>query len=709
MAAWAIGFSLTRLDRDRGFAARGVKAFAVTVLITAAAFGVCSGAQARLLRINADPAIVVDLPAFGATGPYLKIAGTFDGELDPADAHNAPIADIDLAARASGKVRYTSTFYILRPVSLANGNRRLFYDFGNRGNKRIIEWLNDGKESDDPTTAADFGNGFLMRSGYSVAWNGWAGDVAVAPHKMSITLPVATEPDGTPITGPVVAELIPNAVDGTQFRLPYPASLAVPTNGALTVRQREVDARMPIADWKWVNEREIAVPAPARVQWIYEFVYEAKDPKVMGIGHAATRDFVSFLKYADKDDSGNPNPLAIGDLRARLGDERAPRNIEAVYSWGRSQGGRVQRDFVRYGFNQDESNRMVFDGMMPYATGSGGNMWMNFRFSQPTVSAQQHSRRFSHEPELPHTFAVMKDPLTGETSGVLQSCLASDTCPKLFNIESANEYWNKTSSLNHTDAYGKDLRTEDLAGNVRHYFIASIQHNTVFDAAARPARACQQLVNPLYNGPVFRALSVALDAWVRFGIRPPDSVLPQARNGTLVPPHAVQFPAIPATAYDGWPRLPAVQFNPEAMNQSLLIDFTKVPPQPTQTRYTTLVPQVDRDGNDLGGIRLPYLQAPLGTFTGWGLIKPELGGAAPDICQQLGQFIPFANTRDERLAASDPRLSIEERYPSQGAYVRAVKEAAGALVRERFLLVEDHDRMVETALQKGTDLWKTTR
>jgi hypothetical protein len=445
------------------------------------------------------------------------------------------------------------------------------------------------------------------------------------------------------------------------------------------------------------------------VQWIYEFVYEAKDPKVMGIGHAATRDFVSFLKYADKDDSGNPNPLAIGDLRARLGDERAPRNIEAVYSWGRSQGGRVQRDFVRYGFNQDESNRMVFDGMMPYATGSGGNMWMNFRFSQPTVSAQQHSRRFSHEPELPHTFAVMKDPLTGETSGVLQSCLASDTCPKLFNIESANEYWNKTSSLNHTDAYGKDLRTEDLAGNVRHYFIASIQHNTVFDAAARPARACQQLVNPLYNGPVFRALSVALDAWVRFGIRPPDSVLPQARNGTLVPPHAVQFPAIPATAYDGWPRLPAVQFNPEAMNQSLLIDFTKVPPQPTQTRYTTLVPQVDRDGNDLGGIRLPYLQAPLGTFTGWGLIKPELGGAAPDICQQLGQFIPFANTRDERLAASDPRLSIEERYPSQGAYVRAVKEAAGALVRERFLLVEDHDRMVETALQKGTDLWKTTR
>ena len=699
MGAWAVRHSL----------ASAGTAFAVMILASAATMGSGGSAQARLVRINGDPPTIVDLPAFGSTGPYLKISGTFDGELDPFDAHNAPIADIDRAPRSNGKVRYTSTFYVLRPLDLAKGNRRLFYDFGNRGNKRILEWFNDGKESNDPTTAADFGHGFLMRSGYSVAWNGWAGDVAVGPHKMSITLPVAIKADGTPITGEVLAELIPRTRDDTKFRLPYPANTTMPTNGKLTLRQRQNDAKIAVADWNWVNDREIAVAAPARSEWIYEFVYEARDPKVMGIGHAVTRDFVSFLEYAEKDDFGNPNPLAMTDSRARLGDERAPRNLDAVYSWGRSQGGRVQRDFVRYGFNQDESNRMVFDGMMPYATGSGGNMWMNFRFSQPTVSAQQHSRRFSHEPELPHTFAVMKDPITGETSGTLQACLATDTCPKFFNIESANEYWNKSSSLNHTDADGKDLRMEDLAGNVRHYFIASIQHNTVFDAAARSARACQQLVNPLYNGPVFRALSVALDEWVRFGIRPPDSVVPQAQNGTLVPPEAVRFPAIPAIAYEGWPKLPAVQFNPQAMNANLVLDFTKVPPQPKGRRYATLVPQVDRDGNDLGGIRLPYLQAPLGTFTGWGLIKQELGGTTPDICQQLGQFIPFANTKAERLAVSDPRLSIEERYASQGEYVRVVKEAAGTLVRQRFLLIEDYDRMVEVALQKGTDLWKTPR
>jgi hypothetical protein len=666
-------------------------------------------AQARLVRINAQPPAVIDLTVFGQTGRYLKISGNFEGELDPADPRNAVIADIGLAPRVDGKVRYTSTFYMLRPADAGKGNRKIFYDFGNRGNKRILQWFNDGAESDDPTSAADFGNGFLMRQGYTVAWSGWAGDVAAVSNMMSIELPIARNADGTAIEGPVVAEFEPAAADRTKFALPYPASSTSPTNGVLTVRQHEADPKMPVADWSYVSARQIEFAGPAHMQWIYEFVYRARDHKVMGIGHAASRDFLSFLKYADRDDFGNPNPLALGEGQPRFGEEDRPRNVQAVYSWGRSQGGRVQRDFLRLGFNQDESARIVIDGMMPYATGSGGNMWLNFRFSQPTVSAQQHSRRRSHEPELPHTMAVLHDPLTGATDGALRECLLSNTCPKVLGIDSANEYWNKSGSLNHTDAFGQDLPIEEVAGDVRQYFIASIQHNTVFDDTPRSARACQQLVNPLYNGPVFRALSVALDEWVRFGIRPPDSVVPQARNGTLVPPEDVHFPPIPANAYQGWPKLPAVQFNPQAMNLNIVLDFTKVPPQPKGQRYVTLVPQVDRDGNDLGGIRLPYLQAPLGTFTGWGLIKQQFGGAMPDICQQLGQFIPFANTKAERLAVSDPRLSIEERYANQGEYVRAVKEAGSALVRQRFLLIEDYDRMVETALQKGTDLWKTPR
>lgn len=672
------------------------------VLAAIAIAGFVSQAQARLVRINAMAPTEIDLSVFGPSGPYLKIAGTFEGELDPADPRNAVIADLDLAPKSGGKVRYTSTFMILRPANPGNGNRKIFYDFGNRGNKRILQWLNDGTETNDPGSAADFGNGFLMRQGYTVAWSGWDGEVRRQPHAMSIELPVALNPDGATITGRVVAEAIPVAADRTSIALPYPGATTEAGNGVLTVRQHESDAKTPVEGWRWVDAGHVEFPGPARVQWIYEFVYDAKDPKVMGIGHAATRDFLSFLKYADKDDAGNPNPLGIGQ---ETRDERG-RNIEAIYSWGRSQGGRVQRDFLRLGFNQDESGRAVFDGMMPYATGSGGNMWMNYRFAQPTVSAQQHSRRRSHEPELPHTWAVRHDPLTGESDGVLKRCLFIDTCPKVFNVESANEYWNKSSSLNHTDAYGQDLPIDDLAPNTRLYFITSIQHNTEFNLQATVPRACQQPVNPLYNGPVFRALAVALDEWVSFGIEPPRSVVPMARDGTLVPPEAVRFPRIPARHYAGWPALPAAQFNPKGMNVNLAYNFSKVPPEATGARYATLVPQVDRDGNDIAGIRLPFLQAPLGTFTGWSLIKQEFGGAEPDICGQLGQFIPFAASKAERMSAGDPRPSIEERYPTRSDYVKAVKDAAASLVRQRFLLIEDDNRMVQAALDKGTDLWK---
>ena len=674
-----------------------------------AAACVVAPAQARLTRIHANPPVLIDLPMFGATGPYLKITGTYEGEIDPGDRRNSVIADIRLAPSTNGKVHYSTTFAILRPQTLANGNRKVFYDFGNRGNKYILQWLNDGSVSNDPAKAADFGNGFLMRQGYSIAWNGWDGDAPSRPNMMNIELPIAHNADGSAITGLVVAEEEPGTADKTKMTLPYAASRMTADNGKLTVRQHQTDAPIPVADWHWSGPREITYPGPAHVEWIYEFVYEAKDPPVMGIGHAATRDFLSFLKYAAADDDGNPNPLATTAAeRQGIGDAAAPRNLAAIYSWGRSQGGRAQRDFLRLGFNEDEQDRVVIDGMMPYATGSGGNVWLNFRFAQPTVSAQQHSRRFSHEQELPHTLPLTHDPVTGETSGVLQACLASETCPKFFNIDGESEYWNKSNSLHHTDAYGQDLPVQELAPNARVYFISSIQHNTVFDAMPKVMRNCQQLSNPLYNGPVFRALAVALDQWASFGITPPDSVVPLRRTGTLVPPEAVRFPAIPATAYAGWPKLPAVQFNPAAMNVNVALDFSQVPPAPTGKHYVTLVPQVDRDGNDIAGIRLPYLQAPLGTFTGWSLLKPELGGAEPDRCNsvQVGEFIPFANTKQERLAAGDPRPSLAERYPAAGDYVRAVREAAATLVKQRFLLPEDYDRMVEAALQKGTDLWK---
>ncbi len=682
---------------------RSILMSALVVLVIG---GLCLDANAGLTKLTIDSTTEIDLPAFGAPGPYLKIAGTFSGELDPDDPLNAVIADIALAPRVNGKVQYTSTFMILRPLNLNQGNRKIFYDFGNRGNKFILQWFNDGGVSNDPTTASDFGNGFLMRYGYTVVWSGWAGDVAPTANLMSITLPIAKNADGTSITGLTVAEQItsspaPASTSATTITLPYTSNSTSPSNGVLTFRAHQLDPRIPVPGWSWIDATHISFPGPEKEEWIYEFVYEAKDPPVMGIGHAATRDFLSFLKYAATDDYGTANPVSG--------------YVDEIYSWGRSQGGRVERDFLYYGFNQpesrrrdenhrrDESHRRVFDGMMPYGTGSGGLMWMNFRFSQPTVSSQQHSRKFAHEPEFPHTLSVKRDPLTGKRDGILRRCLETDTCPKYFNIDSANEYWNKSSSLNHTNAFGDDLDVDKLDRNTRVYFISSIQHNTVFNALPVFSSDCQQMTNPLYNGPVFRALSVALDQWVTHGVEPPKSKVPKSRDGTLVPPEAVNYPAIPATSYAGWPTTPALQYSPQVMNVNLLLDFSVVPYAPLGPVYTTLVSQVDADGNDIAGIRLPFLQAPLGTFTGWGMLKPD----PPDICQQLGQFIPFANTKAERLAAQDPRASIEERYPSLDAYVNEVQRAAEHLVKERFLLEEDKDQIVQRATQQGFSMWKT--
>jgi hypothetical protein len=663
--------------------------FACLTVVLATSLGFQQRAEARLTRITAGAPTTINLPVFGATGPYLKIAGTFQGEIDPADRRNVVIADINLAPQTGGKVQYTSTFFILRPVDLSKSNGKLFYDSGNRGNKRILQWFNDGAASDNPTTAADFGNGFLMRQGYIVALNGYSADVTPSATAMSITLPVAVNPDGSSITGSVVAESIPSAATGTTLNLPYAANSTDPTNGVLTVREHALDSKVVVTGWSYVNNKRVSFPGPAKVQWIYEFVYTAKDPIVMGMGHAATRDFLSFLKHATVDDFGNPNPVAM------------PGGLRAIYQWGRSNGGRHARDFVRWGFNEDENGSIVFDGVMPYATGSGGHQWANFRFSQPTVSQQGHSRHFSREYEFPHTLPVITDPLTGQTDGILRRCLANNTCPKYFNIDSANEYWNKSNSLNHTDSLGNDLAPiETLAPNARLYFIASIQHNTTFDSVAAAAPACQQLTNPLYNGPVFRALSVALDQWVSFGTLPPPSVVPHRNDGTLVPPEQVKFPKIPATHYAGWPSLTAVVFNPKTMSRNAPLDFSVVPYQPLPgPEYTVQVPQVDTDGNDIAGIRLPALAVPTGTYNGWAVLRP--GAGAPDICGQLGQFIPFANTTAERIAAGDPRPSVEERYPSFAEYYSEVIRAIDGLVKDRFMLCEDADDQQKRLLQAG--------
>lgn len=664
--------------------------------LLASAFGYTIVADARVTRIDWEPPVTVDLPSFGDTGPYLKITGTFEGEIDPADPRSAVIADIELApVDDDGNVRYRSSFFILMPADPSQGNGKILYDFGNRGGKRVLQWFNDGAASNDPAEADHFGHGFLMRRGYIVAQSGYSAHVREGSHVLGAELPIAFNADGSPVTGAAVAELVAGAEADTIIDLPYAAAATDVSNGTLSVREHGNGVGTPVSGWRYRDAWAVELPGAAKPGWIYEFVYTARDPIVMGLGHAITRDFLSFLRYEEADDFGNPNPVAL------------PGGLRAVYSWGRSNGGRTQRDFLRWGFNEDEEGRVVIDGMLPYATGSGGHVWMNARFAQPMASSRKHEWHNAPEHEFPHTFAVITDPLTGQTDGILQRCLQTDTCPKVFNIDGANEYWNKASSLNHTDASGNDLDVDALAPNVRLYAVAAIEHNTTFDQTVPELlEECQQMTNPLYNGPLFRALLVAMDSWVSEGVDPPASIVPRRGDETLVSPDAIEYPDIPALRYAGWPALPAFVYTPETMFRYAPQDLTVVPyrklPGPG---YAVQVPQVDADGNEIAGIRLPGLAVPLGTHTGWSVLKP--GAGFPDTCGQHGTFIPFSRTRAERLAAGDPRPSLEERYGDAQTYALRIEAAAARLVAQGFLLEEDKSRIVQRA-RSGFNYWRVS-
>ena len=630
-----------------------------------------------VVEVRVEREEVVPAELTGA-GPYLKVVGRLRGAVDPDDPRNVVIADLDLAPRVDGRVEYETDFYVLRPLD--GGNGKVFYDFLNRGRKRILQWFNDAVHSNDPATPAEFGHGWLMRQGYTVAWSAWQGDMAPGDGKMTIQVPVATRPDGSPIVGQVVAELIPEQETATTITLPYAATRQDPTNGRLTVRERSGDPREPLDGWVWDGPRRITVPGPVRPWHIYEFVYEARDPLVLGLGHAATRDFVSLLKYGAAEDVG---PALL------------PERSRYVYAWGRSLGGRIQRDFLYWGFNADEQDRQVFDGMMPYATGCG-RVWFNLRFGQPMVSCHGHARRYSPEHEFPHRYDVTTDPATGETDGILARALASGTCPRILHTDSANEYWIKGAALLHTDGRGHDVDVEALAPNVRLYAIASIQHQTEFDAVPRATRHAQQLTNPLYNGPAFRALAVALDRWVSEGVPPPPSRVPRRADGTLVAADEVAFPHIPSTRHGELPAMPPVGPSPGTMKPIARLDFGDAPPRVVDpAAYWVGASQVDADGNEVAGLRLPDLAAPIATYAGWNPLREGLG--YPDNAVQLGQFVPLAATRAEREVSGDPRPSLQERYGTHAGYVAAVEAAARALAAEGLLLAEDRERIVAAA------------
>jgi len=684
-------------------------------------------AEARITRIEiikTEPAFAGQ--SFGNVGPYERLIGKAYGELDPAGVGNTIIQDIGLAPRNQrGMVEYATDIDILRPADRSKSNGILLFNIVNRGNKGGLALFNaempfDAASNNNLVSAGD---GFMQKEGYTIVWFGWQPDVAPGNARLTMTAPVARNADGSPVTGLVRSELttspltLPPAPTTTlnlssgwftgmatrsyptisiDNRTPLPDGFLP----ELTVRRHEFEPRTPIANTEWSfgacepgkavvpNDTQICYPTGFKPGFLYELTYRARDPLVLGVGFAAARDLGSLLRSAATDDAGNANPVLLSKAQTIV--------------MGTSQSGRFIRSLIHLGFNQDEKGQIVFDGAFPHI--GGGLMPLNVRFGQPgrAGGSGEVDRDFPGA-DFPFTYGSEYDPITGKTRGLLDRCQQTSTCPRIVHVATALEMWELRQSLGFTDPLG--LHDLPDPPNVRSYMLASTQHASA-PLPLRPAIFCQQQSNPNPHSWTVRALLQALVGWIKDDIAPPPSTRPTIAAGTLVAPDQVHFPAIPATNYDGVAR-PAVRFI--AMHTPLhVLDYGKeYRPEDASgilsgmrstsgaAQYAVLVPQVDADGNDLDGIRNVYTQVPIGTYTGWNLFNQSF--FENGFCTLQGSFIPFARTKAERVAAGDPRLSLEERYPDTESYVSAVRKASDNLVAKRLLLPQDAQRLVSEA------------
>lgn len=631
--------------------------------------------------------------SFGEFGPYEKVVGRAHGEADPNHRLNIDIINLNKAPRnAAGLVEYSVDFCVLKPVDMSKSNRRLLYDAPNRGDKLALVDLNEsvkGLGSNELNGAEDAGNGFLMRQGYVIAFSAWDGGVAPgvgyvedAQGHVLADFPVATD-DGAPIVETCREEIVfAHTQSPGRSPLAYPAH--EPDQGAatLTIRQQEPDTRLPVPNdrWRFVSNREIEVDLIDGFDAgaIYELIYSACDPVIMGLGFIGVRDLLGFLRYADADIDGTQNPLNV--------DGRP--GVDYSIAHGRSQPGRFLREFLRLGFNEDMSSRPVFDGVYTTLTGSR-RIFLNEPYSSPGRFPRQHEDHLFPGDQFPFTYPSRTDSISGKTDGILTRCIASNTCPKIMHVDSSTEFWQGRSSLVVTDEHGVAIEQPD---EVRTYLLTGSGHAgpQMLAHAAMYWSPSLNPVNELDYCALVRALVLALDAWVTEGREPPPSLYPSVTDGTLVPPEELGFPAIPGVTYTG------------KINGLSDRDYTPQPPSAIPGRdYPVLVPTVDSDGNEISGIRSPDIRAPLGTYMGWNLRGENYAEGA---LMLVGSYIPFAATAAERKKTDDPRLSLEERYGNHADYVEAVRAAANNLKEQRLLLEEDVERYVAKA--KASDIGK---
>ena len=633
---------------------------------------------------------LADGRAFGSVGPYEQIDGTAQFAVDPTSSFNQSITDIHLAPRDdNGLVRFTADVRILSPVDARRGNHRLLLDVPNRGNRLGLTMFNHAPRATNPLAPLDPGNGFLMGQGYTIVWCGWQHDVPSADGLMRAHVPEAHDADG-PISGQMLVKFQPNAPSQVQLlsdRLhhPYPAAHLQDPAATLLVRDHDDAPPEVITRDQWSFARTDngqVVPDASHIYLasgfvpgkLYQVIYTTAGAPVIGLGLLTTRDIVSFLRY---DEAGSEHPCA-GD-------------IQYAYAFGASQSGRYLRQFLYLGLNEDEQQRSVFDGLLVHIAGGKRGGDFNQRFGQPSSTQKP-----SMSDRFPFTDTTQTDPETGHTDGLLERLAAKQKLPKIFLTNSSTEYWRGDASLIHTDIEG----SHDVppSCSVRIYHFAGTQHASgilpLTDTNPRDGSRGQHVFNCVDYTPLLRAALVRLDRWVTAQEEPAPSRYPSFADGTAVLPEqtAAVFTALPGVRFpDHLPRVVRFDFGPEAEAGVI----TVLPPK-AGIAYPHFVPAVDEDGNERSGIRLPDISVPLATYTGWNGRHPEIG--APDqLIGLMGATLPFAPTQPEREALGDPRLSIEERYPSKTTYLERVTMAAQELVTAGYLLEEDVETVVEQA------------
>jgi hypothetical protein len=648
--------------------------------------------NARVLRVEtANCTDVLGGKEFGNAGAYERITGRIYFSLAVNNPHNQPIVDLGNAVNLKkGEVEFSADFIAVQPKDAHKGNGSMLLEVPNRGRGRILSLVDGG----DWDLAADAGDAWLLRSGFTVVSLGWQWDAAGA-DALRFSAPLAKE-NGKTITGLLRGDLMPSKVMaeiplghlilGNIGGSEYPVAAPDDPRNVLTIRDSRNGQRtiIPRSEWQFAqivdgklapSDRHIHLNGGFQPGKIYEYVYVVADPVVAGGGFAAIRDFASYAKH----DSNAVTPAA------------------RVYGEGISQNGRFLRDFLYQGFNADQEGRIALDGVLAHVAGAGRGSF-NYRFAQPSRDAQPTSSIFFPTDIFPFTDLPENDPVSGESGGLLDRAVAEKVVPRIFFSNTSYEYWGRVAALIHVSADGK--HDAPISDNVRIYHFTGLQH---FSGPFPPAKGKLDLLGQQPQSPLpvkyfWRAMIANMDAWVRNGLLPPPSSYPKIADGTLVPLQDYAPPAIPGVN------------RPHEANQAWRVDFgtnwrdgiLSIQPPKVSEPFPVLVPQVDADGNERDGVRLPEITVPLATYASWNLRDPSIGAPDQRVSFELS-YLPFPKTAAERQTTGDPRKSIAERYSDRETYLTRYHAAVEDLVKQRWILPEDRDAIVHRGEQEWSE------